>query len=45
MSPMDIESRNRWVEYSKAKDTMFAKTHIPKAPWFTGRPMTSAAPA
>ena len=24
MSPMDIESRNRWVEYSKAKDTMFA---------------------
>ena len=46
MSPMDIESRNRWVEYSKAKDTMFAKTHIPEAPhgspW---RPMTSAAPA
>ena len=35
MSPMDIESRNRWVEYSKAKDTMFAKTHIPEAPWFT----------
>ena len=35
MSPMDIESRNRRVEYSKAKDTMFAKTHIPEAPWFT----------
>ena len=35
MSPMDIKSRNRWVEYSKAKDTMFAKTHIPEAPWFT----------
>lgn len=35
MSPMDIESRNRWVEYSKAKDIMFSKTHIPEAPWFT----------
>ena len=32
---MDIESRNRWVEYSKAKDIMFSKTHIPEAPWFT----------
>ena len=32
---MDIESRNRWVEYSKAKDIMFAKTHSPDAPWFT----------
>ena len=35
LSPMDIESRNRWVEYSKAKDVMFSKTHIPEAPWFT----------
>ena len=35
MSPMDIGSRNRLVDYSKAKDTMFAKTHIPEAPWFT----------
>ena len=35
LSPMDIESRNRWVEYSKAKDIMFSKTHIPEAPWFT----------
>ena len=34
ISPMDIESRNRWVEFSKAKDTMFAKTHIPATPWF-----------
>ncbi|MFP5283608.1 MAG: polyphosphate kinase 2, partial [Actinomycetes bacterium] len=33
-SPMDIESRNRWVEYSKAKDTMFAHTDIPEAPWW-----------
>ena len=35
LSPMDIESRNRWVEYSRAKDIMFSKTHIPEAPWFT----------
>ncbi len=33
LSPMDIESRNRWVEYSKAKDVMFAHTDIPEAPW------------
>ncbi len=35
LSPMDLESRDRWVEYSKAKDTMFAYTNIPEAPWFT----------
>jgi polyphosphate kinase 2 len=35
LSPMDIESRNRWEEYSKAKDEMFAHTNIPEAPWFT----------
>lgn len=35
LSPMDLESRKRWVEYSKAKDEMFAKTNIPEAPWFT----------
>lgn len=35
LSPMDLESRNRWVEYSKAKDAMFAHTNIPQAPWFT----------
>ena len=35
LSPMDLESRNRWVEYSRAKDTMFAHTNIPEAPWFT----------
>lgn len=34
LSPMDIESRNRWVEYSKAKDHMFAHTDIKQAPWF-----------
>ncbi len=35
LSPMDLESRDRWVEYSKAKDVMFARTNIPEAPWFT----------
>ncbi|MDX2100012.1 MAG: polyphosphate kinase 2 [Leptolyngbyaceae cyanobacterium bins.59] len=35
ISPMDLESRDRWVEYSQAKDTMFARTNIPEAPWFT----------
>ena len=30
---MDLESRNRWVEYSRAKDEMFVHTDIPEAPW------------
>lgn len=34
LSPMDIESRNRWVEYSRAKDYMFAHTDIKQAPWY-----------
>ena len=33
LSPMDLESRSKWVEYSKAKDTMFAHTDIKQAPW------------
>jgi polyphosphate kinase 2 len=33
LSPMDIESRDKWVEYSKAKDDMFAHTDIKQAPW------------
>jgi polyphosphate kinase len=35
LSPMDLESRDRWIEYSKAKDNMLAHTNIPEAPWFT----------
>ncbi len=35
LSPMDLESRDRWEEYSRAKDEMFAHTNIPEAPWFT----------
>ena len=34
LSPMDLESRNRWVDYSKAKDEMFFYTDIPEAPWY-----------
>ncbi len=34
LSPMDIESRKHWVEYSKAKDEMFAKTDTKLTPWF-----------
>jgi polyphosphate kinase 2 len=33
LSPMDLESRSRWVEYSRAKDDMFAHTDIKQAPW------------
>ena len=33
LSPMDLESRSRWVEYSKAKDEMFAHCDIPEARW------------
>ena len=34
LSPMDLESRKRWIEYSKAKDNMFACTDIKEAPWY-----------
>ncbi|MBF0134587.1 MAG: polyphosphate kinase 2 [Magnetococcales bacterium] len=34
LSPMDVESRNRWEDYSRAKDAMFAHTDIKQAPWF-----------
>ncbi len=33
LSPMDLQSRSRWVEYSRAKDEMFVHTDIPEAPW------------
>jgi polyphosphate kinase len=34
LSPMDMESRQKWVDYSKAKDAMFAHTDIKQAPWY-----------
>jgi polyphosphate kinase 2 len=33
LSPMDLESQKRWVEYSRAKDEMFVHTDIGEAPW------------
>ena len=33
LSPMDLESRSKWVEYSKAKDAMFAQTDTKQSPW------------
>ena len=35
LSAMDLESRDRWEEFSRAKDDMFSHTNIPEAPWFT----------
>jgi polyphosphate kinase len=34
LSPMDLESRRRWEEYTKAKEVMLERTHIPEAPWW-----------
>jgi len=34
LSPMDMESRRRWEEYTKAKEVMFERTHIPESPWW-----------
>ena len=34
LSPMDLESRRRWEDYTKAKETMLERTHIPEAPWW-----------
>jgi len=34
LSPMDLESRRRWEEYTKAKEEMLQRTHIPEARWW-----------
>jgi polyphosphate kinase 2 len=34
LSPMDLESRSRWEAYTKAKEIMLERTHIPEAPWW-----------
>ena len=34
LSPMDLQSRVRWEQYTKAKEEMLARTNIPEAPWF-----------
>jgi polyphosphate kinase 2 (PPK2 family) len=34
LSPMDMESRRRWELYTKAKEVMFERTHLPESPWW-----------
>jgi polyphosphate kinase 2 len=34
LSPMDLESRRRWEDYTRAKEVMIERTHIPEAPWW-----------
>jgi len=34
LSPMDLESRRLWEEYTRAKEEMLERTHIPEAPWW-----------
>jgi len=34
LSPMDLQSRSRWEDYTKAKEFMLERTHIPEAPWW-----------
>ena len=34
LSPMDVEARRRWEQYTKAKEIMLERTHIPEAPWW-----------
>ena len=34
LSPMDVESRRRWEDYTVAKEKMMVRTHIPEAPWW-----------
>ncbi len=34
LSPMDLESRKRWEAYTRAKEDMIERTHIPEAPWW-----------
>jgi polyphosphate kinase 2 (PPK2 family) len=37
LSPMDLESRRRWEDYTRAKEIMFERTHIAEAPWWVVR--------
>jgi polyphosphate kinase 2 len=34
LSPMDLESRRRWEDYTRAKEVMLQRSHIPEAPWW-----------
>ena len=37
LSPMDLPSRERWYDYSRARDMMLKKTDVPGAPWYIVR--------
>ena len=37
LSPMDVQARARWEQYTKAKEAMMEHTHIPEAPWYVVR--------
>jgi polyphosphate kinase len=37
LSPMDLKSYNRWYDYSRARDEMFAASDTPYAPWYVAR--------
>jgi polyphosphate kinase 2 len=34
LSPMDLQSRVRWEQYTKAKEEMFRRTNVPESPWY-----------
>jgi polyphosphate kinase len=34
LSPMDLESRRRWEDYTRAKEVMLQRSHVPEAPWW-----------
>ena len=40
LSPMDLQSRSRWEQYTKAKEAMLEHTHIAEAPWHVSMPST-----
>ena len=45
LSPMDLESRRRWEAYTKAKETMLERTHIPRRRGGSSKRSTRSAPA
>jgi polyphosphate kinase 2 (PPK2 family) len=36
LSPMDVQARSRWEQYTKAKEAMLEHTHRPDSPWWIG---------
>ena len=44
LSPMDLPSRSKWFEYSRARDMMLKATDTKRAPWYILRRTTRSAP-